>query len=77
LRKVVGGSFSSLDTAPFTAEAGVTYHVRMEMIGTSIKVYIDGELLLEATDSAHTTGGVILRMVRASTQYDNVQVLRP
>ena len=77
LRKVVGGTFTSLDSTAFTVSPGVTYHVRLEMIGTSIKVYIDGTLLLEATDSALPTGGVILRTFRASVLYDNVQVLRP
>jgi hypothetical protein len=77
LRKAVGGSFTTLDSATFTVGTGTTYRVRLEVIGTSIKVYVNGVVQLEATDSSHSSGGVILRTFRAATQYDNVQVLRP
>src|SRR6185503_5794211 len=77
LRKVVGGSFTTLDSQPFTLATGTTYRVRLEVIGTSIKVYVNGVVQLEATDSSHSSGGVVLRMYRTATQYDNVQVLKP
>jgi hypothetical protein len=77
LRKVVGGTFSTLDSTTIPIATGTTYRVRLEAIGTSIKVYVNGVLQLEATDSAHSSGGVVLRTYRAATQYDNVQVLRP
>jgi hypothetical protein len=77
LRKALGGVFTTLDSASFTVSTGTTYRVRLEVIGTSIKVYVNGVVQLEATDNSHSSGGVILRTFRAATQYDNVQVLRP
>jgi glycerophosphoryl diester phosphodiesterase len=57
LYKQVGGAFTLLNTYAFTIVAGTTYHVKLEMIGTAIKVYLDGVQRISVTDSAVTAAG--------------------
>lgn len=59
LRKKVNGSSIVLDKANVSIEAGKWYNTRLEMNGTSLKVYINDKLVIETED----------------TSYDNVKVL--
>jgi len=50
LRKLVNGTIHTLDTAPFTVAANTWYRLRLENIGSTLRGYIDNQLVLEATD---------------------------
>src|SRR5690606_3512399 len=52
LVKWVQGSATSLASTAFTVDAGTWYDVRLKILDTTIKVYVDGELQLSATDAA-------------------------
>jgi hypothetical protein len=74
IRKNVNGVFQSLASAALPASLNRTYNVRLEAIGTLLRLYVDNKLVLETRDSSHSHGqaGVMMYMTRAD--YDNVIV---
>jgi uncharacterized repeat protein (TIGR01451 family) len=61
LRKSVNQTLANLTTggasAPQTLTANQAYRLRLEMIGTSIKLYVDGVLKVSGTDASVTLAG--------------------
>lgn len=55
--KGVAGSFTTLDTSTATLTASNTYNVKLSMLGTTIKLIVDGVTLKTATDSAIAAAG--------------------
>lgn len=55
--KLVGGTSTILGSYTHVPTVGNTYHVKLEMRGTTLKGYIDGVLQITATDSAITAAG--------------------
>ena len=51
-----------------------TYRLRLESVGTLHRVYVDGNLVLEAWDDALSHGRAALLSYRAAADYDNVIV---
>jgi hypothetical protein len=74
LRRMLNGVFTTLDSAPLPITLNRTYRVRLEAIGTRLRVFVDDQLLGEASDSslAHGQAGVMMYKTRAD--YDNVLV---
>jgi hypothetical protein len=77
LRKLVGGAISVLDTATLPVTQGGSYRVRLEAIKDQLRVYVGGQLLLEATDSSYARGRYGLVMSKTATIYDDVLVTQP
>lgn len=73
IRKKVGGSSSTLATTKYTLATGTWYTVKLEVSGTSIKMYVNGALQLSATDSALSAGGIGF-VTKSNTKFDNVTV---
>ncbi|HEY0680952.1 MAG TPA: hypothetical protein VGD45_01335 [Steroidobacter sp.] len=71
LRKLVNGSIVNLRTVPFTLTVGQWYQLRLEAIGTSLRVYVGDEMLMETTDSSHPEGRYGLAMYKSHTAFDN------
>ncbi len=74
LRRLVNGTFTALDSAPLAVTLNRSYRVRLESIGTRHRVYVDGRLLLEASDSNIASGRAGLLTFRAAAEFDNVMV---
>ncbi len=75
IRKKVSGSTTTLATKTnFGLASGTWYTVKLEIIGTSIKMYINGTLQLSATDSSLTSGGIGLVAYKTVSKFDNVSV---
>ena len=74
LRKKVSGSSSTIASKPYSFATGVWYEVKLEMAGTSLKVYVNGALELEATDNSLASGGIGLVAFKTVAKYDNVVV---
>lgn len=79
IKKLVNGSIQTLVSVPFTVQTNVTYRVRLETIGTRLRVYINGALRAEATDAsaAPASSGVGLATYKAAMDADNVVVTQP
>jgi hypothetical protein len=71
LRKLVNGNIVTLRTVPFNLTVFQWYQLRLDAIGTSLRVYVDDRLLIEATDSSFPEGRYGLAMYKAYMNYDN------
>lgn len=77
LRKLTSGSITVLGTATLPVTVGRWYQLRLEAVGTRLRAYIDGALVLEATDSTHRQGRTGLVTYRAAAQYAGYRATRP
>ncbi|WP_328653694.1 right-handed parallel beta-helix repeat-containing protein [Micromonospora sp. NBC_00330] len=74
LKRLSGGSSTTLDSAATTVTVGTAYTLRIDVAGSSLKGYVNGTLLTEATDSQFATGRIGVATFNASANFDNVQV---
>jgi len=72
LGRAVGGVFRTIASAPFSVTLNRPYRVRLESIGTRHRVYMNGAPVLDADDSALTSGRAALLTQRSSTEFDNI-----
>ena len=77
LRKVVNGNITVLKSAAFTVRPATWYQLRFDAIGNHLRVYVDGNLLLEATDGSLPTGNSGPVMFRAAVDYDDFLAYQP
>jgi hypothetical protein len=79
LRKVVNGTITVLGTVPFTpATAAPGDRLRLEIIGNKVRVYANGELAVQATDTQPIASGRFgLVTYKASAWFDNFNVFEP
>ena len=56
LKRLEGGSSTTLDTASVPVAAGSWYTVRLEVTGSTLRGYVNGALLTEATDTRFRSG---------------------
>jgi hypothetical protein len=74
LRKIVNGTFTTLASAPLTVTLNRSYRVRLEAIGTRLRLFVDNRLLAEASDRSHRQGQAGVIMFRTRADYDNIVV---
>jgi hypothetical protein len=78
LRKVAGGVDSDLGTAVSAGiVAGRWYSLRLEIVGTTLRAYLNGVLRATQTDSSCTSGGVAVGSQGALFEVDDVLVSPP
>jgi hypothetical protein len=74
LRRMVNGTFTTLASANLTVTLNRSYRLRLETIGTRLRVFVDNQLLAEASDSSHARGRAGVMMFRTRADFDNVVV---
>jgi hypothetical protein len=75
LKRMRGGVFTTLASAPLPVQLNRAYRVRLESIGGMHRVRVNGQLLLTAVDTgALVAGNAALIMYKAKADYDNVAV---
>ena len=72
LSRAVGGVVRPVATATFAITLNRPYRLRLESIGTRHRVYLNGVSVLDADDTALTSGRAALLTHRASAEFDNV-----
>src|SRR5439155_724981 len=75
LRKNVNGTLT--DLAPqksFKVSKGTWYKVRLEMVGTKLKAYVNDVLQLTATDATFSSGLIAVGGFNNTAEFDNVVV---
>jgi hypothetical protein len=77
LRKLVNGAIVVLGTTALTVTPNTWYTVRLEAIGSSLRVYVNGERYLEARDSSFPTGRYGLVTYRTAADFDELLVSQP
>ena len=77
LRKWVNGVVTVLEEVPMNIQANTTYRVRFEVIGESLRLYINGNLIAEGRDSDLPAGRYGLVTYRAAADFDTFSSKRP
>jgi len=74
IKKLVNGSSTTLASKAFTVSLNTWRTVKLEIVGTSLRLSIDGTLQLSATDTSFTSGKVGLATFNATAEFDDVLV---
>ena len=79
LKKLTNGAITTLDTAATPVTVDTWYNVRLDLIGTKLRVYLNGLLMLEATDSTspHPAGYAGVAAYKAAAEADDFLVVQP
>jgi len=76
LYRVSGGSWVFLAGMPFAPAKDRWYTLTVEVVGDSIRGFVNGELLIDTHDATHPTGGIGIGVLEDAmvTVYDDVVV---
>jgi hypothetical protein len=69
-------NWTRLAAAPMAVTVGTRYHLRVEAIGSSVKVFV-GDMStprITVTDATYATGATGVRVYNAAAAFDNVVV---
>jgi pectate lyase len=77
LRKLVNGTIQELDSAPLQVTAGTPYRLRLDAIGSTLHVYVNGSHVLEATDATFASGKYGLATYKTGAQFDDFLASQP
>lgn len=77
LRKVVNGAITTLAVVPATVNVGTWYSLKLEAVGSSLRGYLNGALVLQATDSAHPSGTTGPVTFKAAADFDDYVAYQP
>jgi len=77
LRKLTNGAITVLATVPLTVSADSSYALRLEAVGNQLRGYVNGRLLLEATDTTHPRGMGGAVMYKTSADFLNYRAYQP
>jgi hypothetical protein len=77
LRKFVRGEFFNLASAPATFTNGTPYLARLEIVGTTLRGYINGRLVVQAQDTSIAGGKYGLATSKTAAKFDDFRVQRP
>jgi len=77
LWKRVAGTFSLIAPANLVTTNNIWYHYIIQVEGPSIKVWVEGVLLFNVTDGAHSAGKIGLGGWNSTVNFDNVLVVGP
>jgi pectate lyase len=72
--KKASGSTSTLISKDFNLTTGQWYTVRLELNGSNVKMYVNGKLELETSDSSISSGAIGLVGRNAKVKYDDISV---
>jgi len=76
--RVAGSAPSSIKTSPALGiTTGTWYHLRFELVGSALRLLVDGQLVAEIADGSLTKGTVALGGDNTAAVFDNVRVTRP
>ncbi|MES2697659.1 MAG: LamG-like jellyroll fold domain-containing protein, partial [Verrucomicrobiota bacterium] len=72
LKTLINNTSATLASGAATVTTGTWYTLSLEVIGSTLKGYLNGVLLGTGTDSTHTSGRTALLTYLTSAQFDNV-----
>jgi hypothetical protein len=77
LRKVVDGTVTTLASAAFPVLPATWYQLRFDVVGNTLRGYVNGVLRLETTDDTLPRGNSGLAMFKAATDFDDFSAYQP
>ncbi|WP_139992566.1 beta-L-arabinofuranosidase domain-containing protein [Paenibacillus paridis] len=66
--------WTELKRASIPVNPGTVYRFKVSAVGSQIKFYVNGSLVLEQTDTTYTKGQAGVRLYQAKPTYDNVRI---
>lgn len=79
LRKLTNGAITTLDTATMPVAVNTWYNLQLDIVGTKLRAYVNGRLVLEATDSAspHVAGRYGVGAFKTAAEADDLLAVQP
>jgi hypothetical protein len=77
LRKMVDGTVTTLASAPLPVLPASWYQLRFDAVGNTLRAYVNGVLLLEATDETFKRGNSGPAMFKAAADFDDFFSYQP
>jgi len=77
LRKVTDGAITVLATVPLTVSKDASYALRLDAVGNQLRGYVNGRLLVEATDTTHARGMGGVVMYKTSADFLDYRAYQP
>jgi len=74
LKRMLAGSFTTLDSVALPVAIGTTHRIRLEAIGEHIRVLVDDRVVINVRDSSLSGGVPGLMTYKARADFDNVVV---
>jgi hypothetical protein len=72
IKKLVNGTISTLATASFPVTLNRTYNLRLEVVGSWLRAFVDGKQVLKVRDQSHKHGRAGLYTYKTRADFDNV-----
>nr|MDT0663263.1 pectate lyase [Micromonospora sp. DSM 115978] len=72
LKRLTGGSSTTIDTASLSVSVGTTYTLRLDVVGSTLRGYVNGSLLTEGTDTRYGAGRIGVATFYTAANFDNV-----
>ncbi len=74
LGKYNQGQYTEIKLKKMPIHSRTVYDLKVDSSGNSIKVYINGQLMIDETDSSYREGTIALRSLRMAAIYQNIDV---
>lgn len=74
LVRMGSGSYYQIASSSVVINPDTEYHLKVVAQGSSIKVYVNDVLYIDATDSTWTSGAIGMRSYFAHAHFDNIVV---
>lgn len=77
LRKLVNGVITPIRDVPVNVAVGTRYALRLDVTGNSLRAYLNGNLLIQETDSTHAAGRTGAMTWKAAAEFDDYVAYQP
>jgi hypothetical protein len=77
LKRLVANSPTTIASKAITFNTGTWYKVKLEAVGSSLRVYVDDVLQLSATDTTFASGKMVIGVWNGTAEFDDILVTDP
>ena len=77
VRKKVAGTSGEIARVPYPIAFGTWYTLKLEVKGSTLRLYVNDVLQIETTDPQFASGQVALLVDRSDVSWDDVSVTNP
>jgi hypothetical protein len=77
VRKKVAGTSTTIAHVPYAIELGKWYTLKLEVKGSTLRLFVNGVIQIEITDPQFASGQIALLVDRSDVSWDEVTVTNP
>ena len=77
LRKLVNGVITPIRSVPATINVGSWYALKLEVTGNTLRGYLNGNLVIQATDTTHASGRTGAMTWKTAAEFDDYVAYQP